>query len=1569
MKRFFTILAVLLSATMAFAQMPQTMSYQGVLHDNADAPYQGNHVLTFSLFDAQTMGTQVWTETHTDEPIADGVFSVVLGAPKNGTAVPLNIAFDKPYFLEITIDGNTLPTRMPLTAVPYALQASQVDAEAAVTKLNHLTGDVTVAGGENVTVEVDEAGKTITVSASGIGTAWTEDAGHLTYEGGHVGIGKNNPGAPLDVSGKIRSSHTEDDTDVIELSHGGANAYVNWTGEGNLDFRRDGNNLMTLDQSGNLSVGGKVGVGKDDPQTQLDVSGTIRSSHTTDEANLIELSHGGLNAFVNWKGEGNLDFRRDNNTLMTLDQSGNVSVNGLTLPTGATDGYVLTTDANGVATWQAAQAGDSHSHDGEGENSFIGGGIENQAQGEKSAVVGGQQSESAGIYAFVGGGITNNASGVASVVLGGEGNTASGALSTVINGTSNTASGVRSTIVGGAVNKANGDHAVVVGGGSNKANGSFSFAAGQSAHAEHDGAIVFQAHGTNTIVEDFLSTGDNQFLISASGGVGIGKNDPQSELDVAGTVTATGLTLPTGATDGYVLTTDANGVATWQAAPTGGASVWAVNGNNTFYNTGDVGVGKNNPQTPLDVSGKIRSSYTEDDTNVIEMAHGGANAFVNWTGEGNLDFRRDGNNLMTLDQSGNLSANGLTLPTGATDGYVLTTDANGVATWQAAQAGGASVWSVNGNNTFYNTGNVGVGKTDPQSELDVAGTVTATGLTLPTGATDGYVLTTDANGVATWQAAPTGGASVWSVNGDKTFYNTGNVGVGKNNPQTPLEVSGTIRSSHVTSGANVIEMGHGGSNAFVNWKGAGNLDFRYNGDLMMSLKKNGHFILGEEHAINGNYIEGAVAIVGGYNNEISASGAATLGGQDNTVSGLMSTVIGGWKNKVTSSTFASILGGETNTVSGWHSVILGGGSNTVSGGASVVLGGTFNTINANYSVVGGKKAEVGSGHAGTFVWADNSGSTFASTGPKQFLIRAQGGVGIGKNNPQTPLDVSGKIRSSYTEDDTNVIELSHDGANAFVNWTGGGNLDFRRDNNNVMTLDQSGNVAITGNVTATGLTLSTGATDGYVLTTDANGVATWQVLPAGNHSHDGVGENSFVGGGTNNQANGNNSFIGGGNDNIVSGQHGVVVGGALNEAGANATVIGGNNNQATGLKSTISGGSGNIASQNLATVGGGNLNTASAFSATVGGGNGNQATGSEATVPGGQSNVASGKASFAAGQQAKANHDGTFVWADNNGGTSADFASTSADQFLIRAGGGVGIGTNSPKTPFALRSPLGTSDVGITQAQLGGSATMELTTADDLGAQATRMMLRGASDQASVEFYSGARGSEVETMRIDPNGVVTANNFQSQSGDFAEYLPRLNADEHIVSGDLVGVFGGKVSRQTAGAERVMVVSDQAVVTGNVPSEDNAHLYETVGFIGQVRTHVRGIVEAGDYIIASGEADGTGVAVHPGDLKAENLPMILGRAWEAKETEEVARVNVSIGLSLGDAQASLFAQMTTEITELRQANLQLQQTVSEMATMKAQMAVMQAMVEKLMANPSSEWRAQAVSTTARVSNAQ
>jgi formylglycine-generating enzyme required for sulfatase activity len=156
--------------------------------------------------------------------------------------------------------------------------------------------------------------------------------------------------------------------------------------------------------------------------------------------------------------------------------------------------------------------------------------------------------------------------------------------------------------------------------------------------------------------------------------------------------------------------------------------------------------------------------------------------------------------------------------------------------------------------------------------------------------------------------------------------------------------------------------------------------------------------------------------------------------------------------------------------------------------------------------------------------------------------------------------------------------------------------------------------------------------------------------------------------------------IGGGIENTIqtNASYGTVAGGAANviqDNAACAVVGGGTNNTAGGENATVAGGRQNLASGWFSFVGGGGWNTASGNSATITGGEGNSASVQGATVPGGQMNTAGGLFSFAAGRRAKALHDGSFVWGDS---TWEDFASTSSNQFLIRASGGVGINTNNP---------------------------------------------------------------------------------------------------------------------------------------------------------------------------------------------------------------------------------------------------------------------------------------------------
>ncbi len=102
-------------------------------------------------------------------------------------------------------------------------------------------------------------------------------------------------------------------------------------------------------------------------------------------------------------------------------------------------------------------------------------------------------------------------------------------------------------------------------------------------------------------------------------------------------------------------------------------------------------------------------------------------------------------------------------------------------------------------------------------------------------------------------------------------------------------------------------------------------------------------------------------------------------------------------------------------------------------------------------------------------------------------------------------------------------------------------------------------------------------------------------------------------------------------------------------------------------------------------VGGSQTNaiTNSVAGATIIGGHNNSVGGHMGTVLGGDGNVADGDSSIAAGHRAKALHQGAFVWADSS---DTDFESSKNNQFLIRAMGGVGLGTNETDHQLTIAS-------------------------------------------------------------------------------------------------------------------------------------------------------------------------------------------------------------------------------------------------------------------------------------------
>jgi hypothetical protein len=258
-----------------------------------------------------------------------------------------------------------------------------------------------------------------------------------------------------------------------------------------------------------------------------------------------------------------------------------------------------------------------------------------------------------------------------------------------------------------------------------------------------------------------------------------------------------------------------------------------------------------------------------------------------------------------------------------------------------------------------------------------------------------------------------------------------------------------------------------------------------------------------------------------------------------------------------------------------------------------------------------------------------------------------------------------------------------------------------------------------------------------------------------------VGAPNFVGGHPANiVSNGvTGGFIGGGGEdirpNIVGANYATVPGGSGNTASGHSSIAGGNLSQASGAHAVALGSS--VKATGLASTALGSATTASGAAATALGNN--TVAGGFFSLTAGDSSTANGNFATALGRRAKANHDGTFTWADAQ---NADFTSTAPNQFNIRASGGVGIGTGNPQAPLHLYSANNPATLRLQSAGGFGAARLEFVSDPQGSGNEWRPGYIQSTDNGGfiggLSFVVNGSGggnlfTEIETMRI-VNGRV-----------------------------------------------------------------------------------------------------------------------------------------------------------------------------------------------------------------------
>ena len=324
--------------------------------------------------------------------------------------------------------------------------------------------------------------------------------------------------------------------------------------------------------------------------------------------------------------------------------------------------------------------------------------------------------------------------------------------------------------------------------------------------------------------------------------------------------------------------------------------------------------------------------------------------------------------------------------------------------------------------------------------------------------------------------------------------------------------------------------------------------------------------------------------------------ATVAGGGSNTVEVDFGTIGGGYDNSVGGPAGDILVRGVTKSSGG--GTVSGGEANEASGGYPTIGGGYDNLIEADFGTIGGGYDNSVGGPAGDIL----------TRGERRIPAR---GVAISSGGGGT---VSGGEANEASGGYPTIGGGFFNTVEADFGTIGGGY-------DNIIGGD-AGDIFDRGE-------RQTQARGGTVLGTGGGTVS-------GGESNEASGGYPTIGGGLYNTIDADYGTIGGGYDNVVGAftlerpdrsQRGL----EISPDGTSATVAGGESNAARGSHSTVAGGG---------------YNEADGSHSTVAGGEDNTADGDYSTVPGGQGNSAQGQGSFAAGTNATALYDGSFVWAD-----------------------------------------------------------------------------------------------------------------------------------------------------------------------------------------------------------------------------------------------------------------------------------------------------------------------------------
>ncbi|NQT26289.1 hypothetical protein HQ585_13115 [candidate division KSB1 bacterium] len=196
------------------AGIPQLINYQGILLDTEGDPITGNRSIEFLLYDVETEGVAVWSETQ-DVTIADGLFNVLLGSV---TPIPYQVFDSTEVYLALKVASDEeMAPRKQLVSVGYAFHANRADNLGGSSASDYLQtvnlvppadGNINLVEGNNIIIIPDDAANTITIGIDLMLPEIISSIEGVSNDGGNVDLveGSNVTITPNDAANTITIS-------------------------------------------------------------------------------------------------------------------------------------------------------------------------------------------------------------------------------------------------------------------------------------------------------------------------------------------------------------------------------------------------------------------------------------------------------------------------------------------------------------------------------------------------------------------------------------------------------------------------------------------------------------------------------------------------------------------------------------------------------------------------------------------------------------------------------------------------------------------------------------------------------------------------------------------------------------------------------------------------------------------------------------------------------------------------------------------------------------------------------------------------------------------------------------------------------------------------------------------------------------------------------------------------------------------------------------------------------------------------------------------------------------------